>query len=404
MSNQEFETTCTALSSAFAEAGAKLLDYQPLVSTAVADIPGTSPQKYAVAGTLKGILSMAGKMMGEDGAEQTTGDMTDEQIKKVANEAVKSGTLSWTGFEEDEHGFYTVPSLSPYHYQFARAIARAAIATHLARQPKAEQYNEGPRLANAIAAIDRGEDDEGPETPGIYTREEVLDMLKYEIITDSGARTLLNGDGMEFNLTELALVANRAAHLARQAQAEPPSAREMAIAQAVRRACVECYSPDDLAADWSEKMGDLNLSDIIKSVAPAGAQNATAKQTANVILHLIGNCVMDWKAGPTGDPEEDAFHSDDEERATLVRLVNQALAAGAQNAEAIRNQAADTLSACRGYVQYRLDEGTRTRDPIVIEVAEGVIELIEQSIRALQTGSANTLEGDASAERSGDHA
>jgi len=67
--------------------------------------------------------------------------------------------------------------------------------------------------------------------------------------------------------------------------------------------------------------------------------------------------------------------------------------AGAQNAEAIRNQAAETLSACRGYVQYRLDEGTRTSDPIVIEAAEGVLELIESSIRDLQTGSANTQEG-----------
>jgi hypothetical protein len=70
----EFETKRTALANAFAEAGAKLLDYQPLVSTAVAMIPGASPQKYAVAGTLKGILSMAGKMMGEEG------NLTDEQI------------------------------------------------------------------------------------------------------------------------------------------------------------------------------------------------------------------------------------------------------------------------------------------------------------------------------------
>jgi hypothetical protein len=104
---------------------------------AAAPTPPAS-QKYAVAGTLKGILSMAGKMMGEDGAEHPTGDLTDEQIKKVAHEAVKSGALSWTGFEEDERGFYTVPSLSPFHYQFARSIARAAIAAHLARQAQAE--------------------------------------------------------------------------------------------------------------------------------------------------------------------------------------------------------------------------------------------------------------------------
>lgn len=52
-----------------------------------------------------------------------------------------------------------------------------------------------------------------------------------------------------------------------QAAAAAPSEREMAIAQAVRQACNDCYSPDDLAADWIEKMGDLDLSDIIRSVS-----------------------------------------------------------------------------------------------------------------------------------------
>jgi hypothetical protein len=154
MSNQEFETTCTALSSAFAEAGAKLLDYQPLVSTAVADIPGTSPQKYAVAGTLKGILSMAGKMMGEAGVtglegltrhsisdgnwnrtdyfkcadverllaaptavSQSTGDLTEEQIR----DAVQGIYLS--DFQDNPEGYDI-------------AIARAAIAAYLAAQKK----------------------------------------------------------------------------------------------------------------------------------------------------------------------------------------------------------------------------------------------------------------------------
>jgi len=63
----EFETTRTSLANAFAGAGAELLAYQPLVSTAVAPIPDTQPQKYAIAGTLPGILQMAGKMMGEEG-------------------------------------------------------------------------------------------------------------------------------------------------------------------------------------------------------------------------------------------------------------------------------------------------------------------------------------------------
>jgi hypothetical protein len=63
----EFETTRTCLANAFAAAGAELLGYLDIADTAVAAIPDSEPQKYAVAGTLNGILSMVGKMMGEDG-------------------------------------------------------------------------------------------------------------------------------------------------------------------------------------------------------------------------------------------------------------------------------------------------------------------------------------------------
>lgn len=84
---------------------------------------------------------------------------------------------------------------------------------------KTDHAMRGAAIASAVNSIDRGEDDDGPETPGIWTKEEVLDMLKYEIVTDSGAKTLLNGDGMEFDLTELALLANRAAHLTKSASA-----------------------------------------------------------------------------------------------------------------------------------------------------------------------------------------
>lgn len=65
----EFETTRTTLANAFAAAGAELLNYMG-ASAAQAAIPDTQPQKYAIAGTLPGILQMAGKMMGEEGAEQ----------------------------------------------------------------------------------------------------------------------------------------------------------------------------------------------------------------------------------------------------------------------------------------------------------------------------------------------
>ena len=76
----EFETTRTTLANAFAAAGAELLNYMG-ASAAQAAIPDTQPQKYAIAGTLPGILQMAGKMMGEDAAEKPTGDLTFEQIE-----------------------------------------------------------------------------------------------------------------------------------------------------------------------------------------------------------------------------------------------------------------------------------------------------------------------------------
>ncbi len=51
--------------------------------------------------------------------------LTDSQIKAALTVAVQSGAVSWLGFEEDEDGRYTVPSLLPQHYQIARAIEAA---------------------------------------------------------------------------------------------------------------------------------------------------------------------------------------------------------------------------------------------------------------------------------------
>ena len=190
----EFETTRTGLANAFAAAGAELMSYMGTTG-ALAPIHDTNPQQYVVAGT----LHMIGKLLPvQDAAEKPTGYLTDEQIIEIC---AKEGLGPCLGLA------------------VGRAIERAAIAAHLARHPQAERrINDGPKVASAIASINRGEDDEGSETPVIYTHEEVAEMLTYELVTDSGARTLLNGDSMEFNLTELALLANRAAHLGRQSQ------------------------------------------------------------------------------------------------------------------------------------------------------------------------------------------
>ena len=48
--------------------------------------------------------------------------LTDEQIQEAATKANREGKLSWTGFQLDNNGEYTIPSLSLCHYQLARAI------------------------------------------------------------------------------------------------------------------------------------------------------------------------------------------------------------------------------------------------------------------------------------------
>jgi hypothetical protein len=325
----EFETTRTALANAFAAAGAELLNYMGASATQAA-IPDTQPQKYAIAGTLPGILQMAGKMMGEEGniadlteftqrsirdhadfcedverlstadsrtrkllrkeiydsidarvrnavkaalasvtppaaAEKPTGDLTDEQIDDMAFGYCPSGKIGELR-------------------ELCRSIARAAIAAHLAQQPAAAQTQS---VVSVVSSIDRGEDDEGLETPGIYTREEVLDMLKYEIVTDSGARTLLNGDGMEFTLHDLALLANRAAHLARQSQqAERDEAASVDLHNAImnlpcKRTMSHFAGRDEMLA-YKEGHRDARHAAAELAIAPASQEGAHAAQWISV--------------------------------------------------------------------------------------------------------------------------
>jgi len=51
--------------------------------------------------------------------------LSDEQIRQVVKKAVLENKLSWIGFNKDEQGRYTVPALSPSHYQLARAVEAA---------------------------------------------------------------------------------------------------------------------------------------------------------------------------------------------------------------------------------------------------------------------------------------
>jgi hypothetical protein len=54
--------------------------------------------------------------------------LTDEDVQRIATNAVRRGRLSWLGFKKDDNGSYTIPVLSQSNYQLARAIETAVRA------------------------------------------------------------------------------------------------------------------------------------------------------------------------------------------------------------------------------------------------------------------------------------
>jgi hypothetical protein len=196
MSNREFETTAgwklvplTATNEMCDAAGLAVSgNWRPSdaikaeaiyrAMLAAAPTPPAS-QKYAIAGTLSGILSMAGKMMGEDGAEQPTapeeiaGVNIARLLRNLEETSYNEGTMDLACRLSDCHAVikallaapaavsHPTGDLTPAKYvelwlaqdlptdrdwiyrdqvfEFARSIERAAIAAHLAHQPKAER-------------------------------------------------------------------------------------------------------------------------------------------------------------------------------------------------------------------------------------------------------------------------
>jgi hypothetical protein len=332
----EFETTRTALANAFAAAGAELLSYQPLASTAVAAIPDTQPQKYAVAGTLKGILSMAGKMMGEDGAEQPTGDLTDEQIDALAE-----------------------PLMSQLPARFAlRQFDRAAIAAYLARQAQAEQ-----------------------------------EQWTTEPPTERGEYWHWTGD-----------------------DAHAPMIYHVLWSGLAKKCFVSIGQYDIKSVIWCDKFGGkwmkIEQPSTRSPAAPVGTQNVQGGAqvvTKRQVICASGDALL---AGfKPGDVEYDL---------ALVRNLGIQIgdpSAGAQNAEAIRNQA-DSAPVISSYdlekvkslkfkfVDSLIHSGVQYRTCGAISATLNQIiadsEAAAAGADALQTGSANTQEGGASAERSGE--
>lgn len=51
--------------------------------------------------------------------------LSDEQIVAIATKAHAEGRLLWIGFEKDEDGRYTIPTLSGSDFQLVRAVLEA---------------------------------------------------------------------------------------------------------------------------------------------------------------------------------------------------------------------------------------------------------------------------------------
>jgi hypothetical protein len=354
---------------------------------AAAPTPPAS-QKYAVAGTLKGILSMAGKMMDEDGAEQPTAP---EEIAGV-NIARLLRNLEETSYNEGamdlacrlsdchavikallaapaplSHPTGDLPPLPEYFgiseaekeraHAYAVNYARAAIALHIASQPTVDLTDEQiieiadkTRTAEsrdgdyilpisfaraiaraAIAAyLARQAKAEQPAT-GLESENELISMARMKQIRDG----IRQQDGMDGDDWDFALVNAVAASLARQAQGVPEGWREFLedVCESGKDMNGSCWIPRAKA--------------LLAEVAPAGAQNAEA-------------------------------------------IRNQALEEAAKLCDEI---CSDYWDQYKGRGKHAPNNPNRANSH-----TEGVgdgADMCSDAIRALQTGSANTQEGGA---------
>jgi hypothetical protein len=175
-------------------------------------------------------------------AEKPTGDLTDEQLAELFEEAT-----TYPPTDEDFPGIRL----------FARLIERAAIAAHLARQPKAEYSSE-------LADDDR--------------YQHVRDILLEAVWTaDDGAKQRINTA-----LDLLSDIATAPRHLARQAQAEPVAwiTFESIDGKQKLELGTVASNPEYTKVYKGWKWLPLYLA---APVAPAGAQNASTPDRAKLL-------------------------------------------------------------------------------------------------------------------------
>lgn len=153
-----------------------------------------------------------------------------------------------------------------------------------------------PSAASATAGVDLEQDDRDAGSAGIFTRDEVLDMLEHELLTDSGMRTMRDGDSLKFNAEELAILVNHAADRVRKfaapvaaqaVEARPDERRDLDAM--LRREVSTMYQYLD-AGEWAEHL----------AVTPEGQCLETA------ITKLVGQAAQAQQAAAPADDAKDA--------------------------------------------------------------------------------------------------
>lgn len=131
------------------------------------------------------------------------------------------------------------------------------------------------------------------------------------------------------------------------------------------------------------------------------AGDERSAEIAKVIFRLVGAGALDWRAGSSGDAEDDAFQSDDDELRALVDLVNEAIAASpvvrAQSEESGITDArrwAECLDLCHGhsdeYGEFVMVQMPRP-EGVFKSTEEEFTSAIDAAIRAAQEGENGAL-------------
>jgi hypothetical protein len=358
--------------------------------------------------------------------EQPIGDLTDERAAFEAW-ARKTHRRPGASFDRAHDGTYKDNRIAAKW-----AAWNAAIAAHLARQPKAESTLSKICDMLHIGVLARDDGTILTSVRNILRREHCLSAIEREFFMvasepdedfpddDPGEDCLLNWGSEPADYVEQfrAAIAQKSAspasqedaYLARQAQAETTD-----IARRLRQKATQPFGPEDfslltLAADECDRFynGMMNwkanaqakdrniieLREKLAKVAPAGAQNALPDLVNRFLGWPMPDSLSARIAPNVTKPIGTHLMNADEARAMFAYC----LSAGAQNAEAIRNQAeADALLKCveKSLAQCYVGVGpVDDPDPDSITHNNGVRACIE-TVRSLQTGSANTQEGGA---------